>query len=197
MLLMNYTSHNARGETLKGRQLEDVDFTSDTVFLGVDAVLTSLLPSLLPSLHLLNIPLITLTLSPTPPPLSVCCCALPVSSLSSSCTVSPCHSPLFLLYGISCFLLFSSLWKTPPPSCLGWRRGTPINMGSVLWLSRLYQVCQVCVCAVTGKLTPCWLQTGRKEEGPGANMAPLWVPFITSCRPLTILANGLFEGHWC
>lgn len=66
---MNYTSHNARGETLKGRQLEDVDFTSDTVFLGVDAVLTSLLPSLLPSLHLLNIPLITLTLSPTPPPL--------------------------------------------------------------------------------------------------------------------------------
>lgn len=152
------------------------------MFVCVDAMLTSLLPSLphppTPSFN-----------APYTAPNSPLFCVL---LWCTSCFFTP-HflyripplSPLLLLCGISCFLLFSSLWKTPPPFCLDWRRGTPMPMGSVLWLSRPYQVCQVCVCAVPGKLTPCWLQTGHM---PRKDLEPTW--------PLCGYPLSLPVVHW-
>lgn len=63
---------------------------------------------------------------------------LPPSSLTLSSTL---HLP-------STPSLFSCPWRTLLPFCLVSRGSpTPTPMGSVPWLSPLWQVCQVCVCA--------------------------------------------------
>lgn len=100
------------------------------------------------------------------------------SSLTHTVSMSLCalsHFPYYpfpphslpLLHS-SLFFPSSCLWKTPHQSFLG-SRGTQTPMASGLWLSLLCQVCQVCVCAVTGKLTPCWL---CPSMGAGASMVP-------------------------
>lgn len=81
----------------------------------------------------------------------------------------------------------SCLWKTPRQSCHG-SRGTQTPTASGLWLSLLCQVCQVCVCDVTGKLTPCWLRVPH----PGLESAwyPNWVPFCHFLSTLLPHGNG-------
>lgn len=107
-------------------------------------VLTS--PSLLLSTHT--------SLTHTVFDVFVCPVTLPILSFS------PRFPPLL---HSSFFSPSSCLWKTPRQSYLG-SRGTQTPMASGLWLSLLCQVCQVCVCAVTGKLTPCWLRPQRAPE---------------------------------
>lgn len=91
-------------------------------------------------------------------------------------------------------LLHSSLispsscpWKTPRQSCPG-SRGTQMPTASGLWLSLLCQVCQVCVCGVTGKPTPCWL---RPSAGTGVSMVPETGSLVSLPLHAAItLANG-------
>lgn len=96
--------------------------------------------------------------------------------LTSLCALShfP-HYPFLHIFPPAPFLsrLSSCLWKTPRQSCLG-SRGTQTPMESGLWLSLLCQVCQVCVCGVTGKLTPCWLCLSGHWSQHGTLK---WVPF--------------------
>lgn len=108
----------------------------------------------------------------------------------------PSHHPHSLfppLFHSSFFSPCSCPWRTPHQSCLGWR-GTQMPMASGLWLSLLCQVCQVCVCAGSGKR-------------PHAGAAPLWAqesawypskgpPSITSFSLWHICRQWLLNWHW-
>lgn len=55
--------------------------------------------------------------------------------------------PLTFWYPPSLPTLFSCPWRTLLPFCLVSSGSPPTRTGSVPWLSPLWQVCQVCVCA--------------------------------------------------
>lgn len=103
--------------------------------------------------------------------LDVFLCAVTLPILPFSTHFSPLLHP-------SLFSHSSCLWKTPHPSCLG-SRGTQTPTALGLWLSLLCQVCQVCVCAVTGKrphvgsaLSGRWSQHGTRNGFPCITSSP-------------------------
>lgn len=119
----------------------------------------------------------------------------PLTSLSntSQClhmlrhTYIPPHSiPVFFS-----FFFFSSscLWKTPRRSCLD-SRGTQTPTASGHWLSHLCQVCQVCVCDVTGKTTPMLAQCSawRQSQHGTRNGPPRQI--TSSSHAALKLVNG-------
>lgn len=129
----DYTSHHANGHKLNSRQLVNV---------VSQPLKTTLLTFFLTSL-------ITSFLSINCHPHSKCCISF-LLLLHWNHLFLHLSFPLSHFSLLNAFLHFSCLWRTQRQSSLGWRSGTPASMESALWLSPLWQVCQVCVCPVAG-----------------------------------------------